>query len=1731
MFEQSFKYIAGILLRHFLSVPPRAGERFHIHAEKNDEVKALYNALCEGTKIRFTCGKYISRAIRFGKINLLLASSHDATEGFLTRLRNNTASQKNSFAGVALLTIHDTSLDSIIGGSQSLNKEGGPLHITSFKRALERDIEGLKIHSSEKKALRAKLDIFNTTIHEDHNAILAYYPFMNVLQHGVIKNTDWNDLGLFPDPEIQTVGTEKNIRNRILDNQALFLKVQNIHKYGNPADDLVKDFIHAGVKELKKPTWEQLSYGQVKKWQEDRSKASPPTYIEDNYLFPIDGLEYWERAEGTTPAAKRKRHIIIFNPAHHDSVEYTLSFDKAVKQSAIIVAAKSKISAEQQGKKIKLTVKECGQNAVIDQVIYNDKNASGKYIFNIAVLPFPPATLANHKSTYLVKGQPRSQRIRFNAESVIIFNDNGTDEARITISEDSQIPISPETKVVAELAGDLDFSTLEFDIIWEGSKIPCELAIDASKPVYISGVKIWKYKRESKKSFNYANDNKLVFGNEDFYTNRQRTLHFLNQEQQIISEFPQYCHWVQNKNGIKPLYLDIDKKILESFTSLTNFYNKRNLLPSLTSTFETELLDLMQAYVQTFAESLSNIPQGQPLDKKTHNLLKVGTVEELDGQRQVCFTPLHPLNVAYQLKVHSELVDEKIPEEILGCLSASDLLPYINGSSEPSDKLCPVLETELPEWTVYRPFRTIHRGWHNEYVHKLIAEKISEYESHFPYLFTGSTEAPVKINLINLGNCIDALNGVIRYFQREIDSKEGDASKINPLSIRIYDEQSGVNKFEEFALYSSPERIHQDFSISLKTKSLDDHDVLKVIREKLDFYIKPKNEEPEYAHLTFFKFAQESIQWTYHDIAAVTSGCSLQGLVNAVPSVFSVDEYITGFGAKYAKNNQDSLLDFATRFNAFARVANTQNPYSPNEATFATLQGIEKERLNSIYDKSNWVTFIDPKVDLNFFKLHKDTKDLIIIHYSDQYNNTSGYDAITVTRKSKQYRAILREYLNSKNISSQTEDELKLINMFNAINGDWLLRLISSRRGHFSREKISILSAVNTMLAVLKHPDMVWVPLSLEEILRVSGSIGLKKSDGLFSAKNLGSLGVHCDDLLMAGVELRDQVVQVYLYPVEVKIGGDQTKKAKEQSIHTSKVLKEHLSLDTFKAKFYRNFFAKLIVVAAEKMALYDLVKESDVALIINQCREHLLNDEFTLNWNLGELGHAAVLSFKAEQFSRKIYREDDCLFVEMLENDGYANMLEEPQSLFDIYNDSESTVNNALLLANCHEKKQNHNNQGPSNPESSVNPLPQTEETKTKDTFSTNVNSTDSEKHDDSKDKPVQQGMKILFGHEINNSVPIYWEPNNTNKVMHTNTGIIGTMGTGKTQFTKSLVTQLVWESKNNVKSTKLGFLIFDYKGDYIKDDFLQATGARRFDLHHLPFNPLALTVGSNVQPMLPLHTANAIKESISTAFGLGVVQKQKLRDCIMAAYSTFGIDKANKETWKRPAPTLANVCEEYLNSEDVKNDSLYAALDNLYQFEIFEPDATKTISLWNLLDDVIVINLSGYDQDIQNLVVAITLDQFYSQMQKAGHSFIDGDYREITKMVLVDEADNFLSQDFQAIRKILKEGREFGVGTILSTQFLNHFSTGDNEFANYILTWVAHRVSEIKNKDIATLFGKQSKEMINQLMTEISGLEKHVSLCNIGDGIPVKLKDKAFWQLIDRCNDAEEVEQSIQR
>lgn len=780
-------------------------------------------------------------------------------------------------------------------------------------------------------------------------------------------------------------------------------------------------------------------------------------------------------------------------------------------------------------------------------------------------------------------------------------------------------------------------------------------------------------------------------------------------------------------------------------------------------------------------------------------------------------------------------------------------------------------------------------------------------------------------------------------------------------------------------------------------------------------------------------------------------------------------------------------------------------------------------------------------MDLDFFSEKEANSDLLIIHYSDQYTSSSGYDAITVTHKSKQYSKVIQEYLKEKGIVAKLGDVAKIINLFNAINGDWLLRLVSSKKvigvnkdSTFSREKISIVAAIKFMLAFLKHPDIVWVPVSLEEMLRVSGGAGLSSADGILSYKNLGfDKGPTSDDLLFIGLNHASDQIKIYLYPTEVKTGingNDVIKKAFQQVSATATGLQkamnpEEVITNTIMYKVNRNFLMQLLITSCKKMKVYHVDDTQNWEIILDKFRLALLNEEYIISMDIQEvLGRGSVLSFRQSLVSRKTsFKEDTINFIEMPEKDEFDLIL---SSVDEIHADIQDARNNELLLF---EECKVENLTGDITEITSTK-FQEVEEINEIDLDNTNQkhreknDSEDNEKNqktDEINDTTEikSKGMKILFGLNQQDGSDVIWEPNDTDILFHTNTGIIGTMGTGKTQFTKSLITQLYLQRENNVGEEELGILIFDYKGDYneSKQDFVDVTNATIIKPYQLPFNPLALAKSKVFKPLLPIHTANAFKDTISKVYGLGPKQQDTLFQCIIETYSMFGIQSADPSSWDNEAPTFEQVYQRYANNEEIKkNDSLAAAMNKLHQFQVFENNPSKTKPLFEILNGVVVIDLSGYDSDIQSLIVAITLDLFYVQMQAAGSSKLDGKYRQLTKLILVDEADNFMSKGFSSLKKILKEGREFGVGTILSTQFLKHFGSGDDDYAKYILTWIVHNVADLKTSDVDFVFKPESKSNESQrLFNDIKQLEKHYSIVKISSERPKYIKDCAFWEL----------------
>lgn len=133
---------------------------------------------------------------------------------------------------------------------------------------------------------------------------------------------------------------------------------------------------------------------------------------------------------------------------------------------------------------------------------------------------------------------------------------------------------------------------------------------------------------------------------------------------------------------------------------------------------------------------------------------------------------------------------------------------------------------------------------------------------------------------------------------------------------------------------------------------------------------------------------------------------------------------------------------------------------------------------------------------------------------------------------------------------------------------------------------------------------------------------------------------------------------------------------------------------------------------------------------------------------------------------------------------------------------------------------------------------------------------------------------IKLKVGYTQSGHREVVFEPNNTKAVSHPNMGIIGTMGTGKTQFARSIIAQLSKEGVNNVGGRPFGVLVFDYKGDYKDKEFLDAVGGQCYKFNY-PFNPLKLVVNDEVEGMnLPAITADRISDSFAKAYGLGLKQ-----------------------------------------------------------------------------------------------------------------------------------------------------------------------------------------------------------------------------------------------------------------
>lgn len=1600
------------------------------------------------------------------------------SENFISYLRDAIANREDSFNNCALLIIHNSMLDTLINSAFDVSL---PKAIWNPEVLAKKLLEFFDT-SNKKEIVKYLLDDQLTVILEEEATVFGFAALFNSLQEGEIA---FDSLGLFNDPLLyEFTGQTAQIRNRINENRKLYNDIKFIvDHYPEQLESKLEKLSSKFIKQhfIDKQDWNKLTFDEYIT-EQNNNKEQLLTF-ED--VENSEGIEIFKRTRSSTNLGKReisllvKANIVgkiklkfIFNGNDLESNQIHIKHNLEIEKGSI-----SKINRTG-GKRCwyEIDLPYHGLPSFFTIEIRRNKS-SENYKFRCLLLQKGDFYLDDIKTCFRIDALHKKLVLQLEENNLRIRSKIFEQEEITYILKENDEIISSDHNDIVDFD---DFANKSEDInfnVSSGSKKLsfCVEGIAAEDTVIIPLLfdkERFRLLFDDNYNAQYnLSKNKIIIDNSEIKAVgvRQQLLSF---EERMVKDKLLFL------SSSNQSIINIENNfpaIHQSYDRLFDYLIEKNTLPSLVSWGEN-YCQIVQDVIDSYENILNEIPEDRVLEKKYEELLKIG-IYEGDNRERIC--PLHPLVLSYNLMLVKQIMKDKskddysfakLPNITLERLVASGLLPYVFDSDSDYAQVIPVKENCF--WLDIIPKKQAVYT----FVRKLVLDKIEEFTRAYSRLFSFGRADTLIINAINQKQSKEVFLGLVDYFKRYKDQALS-------IHVNLYDKQFFYTDFDLFAETISYEELKTRLGLNIGALKSEAEIIIDIIRNRLTyskFNLSKESVELEYAHLSFFS-NNTPVDCRDISIEKSLSGVLCDGLISGEAAEATDDSYFTAFGLRDIEYSNIQSLRLARLIGTLWKPAKQSNSLYIKRGIGLAVNNNFQEFLNLSYDSSIWTTIIDPKVTLDFFTKQK---SVILIHYSDQYTTSVGYDAITVTKQIDLFHSLLKKE------NSEHPDEL--LAEFNAFNGEWLLKMLTANEKE-RKEKKGVIGAYKFINAILNQSDICWIPISVAEMIRVSGNIGLKMKESDFSRYGQSyKKGSISDDVLFIG--FKDK--KLYLLPLEVKAGVRPNFNHAEEQVKELKryLVKDILGKNNLASRLYRGLFIRQVLMQVEKFKLYNVLCDNNISELLDY-REWWLKGTYEVA-ELFDYFNGIIVAFI----------ENDCCYEPSYKkiNDNILQ-IELPYSLLSfLINKIEphDVIKKFGVKDEFIPRVANHNNEisqeineiGDLSINQHVNVYPQKE-------ISLAVE--------------IPKSLNILLGNETITGKPTYWEPTNTALFMNTNTGIIGTMGTGKTQFTKSIITQLIQNQGDNVNNEiPIGILIFDYKADYEDEAFIKETNSKVLSLFNLPYNPLSL-IGE--VPMLPVHTASSFTETMAKAFNLGNKQQLKLKNLILEAYKIVGIDRSDSTTWSNPAPTISQVWDLFLKQDKVEEDSLYVALDSLISFNVFESTPSKVTSLYDLLNGCVVIKLDGYSPQIQSLVVALTLDLFYSQMQKNGKPLTVGDYRQITKIILVDEADNFMSQDFSSLRKILKEGREYGVGILLSTQDMSHFKTSENNYANYILTWIVHRVATMKNTDIKAIFNKDDKVDQDKLMEEIRKLKKHTSLYVDGDKKIRRIKDKAFWELID--------------
>lgn len=302
----------------------------------------------------------------------------------------------------------------------------------------------------------------------------------------------------------------------------------------------------------------------------------------------------------------------------------------------------------------------------------------------------------------------------------------------------------------------------------------------------------------------------------------------------------------------------------------------------------------------------------------------------------------------------------------------------------------------------------------------------------------------------------------------------------------------------------------------------------------------------------------------------------------------------------------------------------------------------------------------------------------------------------------------------------------------------------------------------------------------------------------------------------------------------------------------------------------------------------------------------------------------------------------------------------------------------------------------------------------------------------------------------------------------------ITGETGSGKTQATKAIISDLTRQD--------LPVLVLDFKDDYSDPAYAETEGFEVYDasFSSLPFNPLAPPVDPRGNRINPAHHVHQLAEIIKRIYRLGDQQAYRLREAIKQTYEDAGIgSRPTTVESDTQFPPFEAVHDKL--AEDKANEALLGRLSPIFDLGLFSVGDSAD-NLAGFMNSNSVVRLAQLPGDETKNSVAefflMALNNFLLRQPQI---------HALGRLLVLDEAWRLVESPF--LIPLMREGRAFGLGTIIATQFprdLPEAVRGSTATRLYFSQSQIEQVREVQR----TVVGKTTGPEADHLASVMRGL-----------------------------------------